>query len=258
MRVNFFEEFPTAENMRKLDLVDWPSTLFVAAHSFAEFENIRKTYGKPYPHIVFGWWPLIRGAYWISGFTDSKRLKGLFAEAGTSHTQPLPLLLDLELPRDLRAWFGNLPHVSGNKKLIWRFIEHASELNIHIYTAEHPVTADFFLFLELAVGITFPFSGNHVRIPMVYTSLGWTAIRKRMWNSIMRFEAALINKDPEMTMPALGTIAQGIWKNEPILPPEQLGKDLSWAKEVGAEEVFIFRLGGLTERYTAVIKPFLA
>ena len=109
MRINFFEENPTEETMAKLDLVDWPSTLLVAAPSLQAFEDIRGKYGERYPHITFGWWPTLPGSYWVSGFADPRDLDRLFTELTSKvHDTELPILLDLELPIKKRVLLQNL------------------------------------------------------------------------------------------------------------------------------------------------------
>ena len=54
-----------------------------------------------------------------------------------------------------------------------------------------------------------------------------------------------------------GTIAVGVGGNEPILPAEQLEKDLRIAKEIGVKEVVLFRLGGLNKKYVKVMERFV-
>jgi hypothetical protein len=39
MRVNFFEEFPNSVSLSKAKLIDFPSTIFIAAKSFKEFKK---------------------------------------------------------------------------------------------------------------------------------------------------------------------------------------------------------------------------
>jgi hypothetical protein len=55
MKINFFEEYPTEENMKKLDMIDWPAMVFIAASSIKDFESLRDYYVRKYPQITFGW-----------------------------------------------------------------------------------------------------------------------------------------------------------------------------------------------------------
>ena len=52
----------------------------------------------------------------------------------------------------------------------------------------------------------------------------------------------------------LGCIATGIYGDEKTISPEKLGKEISRAKAYNANEVIIFRLGGLNEEYISEIK----
>jgi hypothetical protein len=76
---------------------------------------------------------------------------------------------------------------------------------------------------------------------------------KTLWNNIKRFETYLVKKNRGMIGFGLGTIATGVLENEPILSPEKLKEDLEWARQSGVDEVFIFRLGGMSDEYIKVI-----
>ena len=42
MPINFYEEFPTEENLKKLRLIKYPSRLFVVTPSLEEFRGLEK------------------------------------------------------------------------------------------------------------------------------------------------------------------------------------------------------------------------
>ncbi len=52
---------------------------------------------------------------------------------------------------------------------------------------------------------------------------------------------------------AIGTIAKGIHGTEPCLSPLELSVTLQDAKQHGLEEVIIFRLEGMSEKYYNVL-----
>lgn len=79
---------------------------------------------------------------------------------------------------------------------------------------------------------------------------------KKTWNKVKKFEKSFAQLNPKFLSVGIGTIATGVFGNEPILPPEGLYKDLEWAKSTGTDEIFIFRLGGLNKEYISVIKEF--
>lgn len=255
MKINFFEEYPTEENMAKLDMIDWPVTVLVAAPSLKEFESIRTRYEQKYPHITFGWWPTIPGSYWVSGFANPSDLDRLFAEI-TSKKQEnkLAILMDLELPLKKSLYFKNLFNIRKNKEKIKKFFNETPDYNLKIYTAEYPAPNSLFLKLWRFFGISPAFSFRHTKLVMCYTSMGVKSLGKEIWANVQRFEKQFALSNQNHVGFGLGTIAIGVLGNEPILSPEDLSKDLQWAKESGVEEVFIFRLGGLNESYISAIK----
>jgi len=46
MQINFYEEFPTKENLEKLRLIKFPSRVFIAAESVKESQGLKKQAGK--------------------------------------------------------------------------------------------------------------------------------------------------------------------------------------------------------------------
>ncbi len=244
------------ENMAKLDLVAWPATVFVAAPSRREFLGIREKYAQKYPHITFGWWPTIPGSYWVSAFADPSDLERLFSEmiSGENQTE-LPVLVDLEFPIRRSLILKNLHNARANKRKIAEFLANAPRHNVKVYTAEYRATGSVVYALWRLLGLSPSFALPHTKISMCYSSM----VPKRFgqWERVKKFEGrfALLHKGRICF--ELGTIATGVWGNEPILPPQALAQDLQWAKESGVEEVFIFRLGGLDDSYMRVIRGFV-
>jgi len=78
MRIDFFEEFPTEENLKKAKLIDFPSTVYLAAKSLEEFKISRKKLGKINPKLEAGYWPILEKSYWISPFSYTYELKKIF------------------------------------------------------------------------------------------------------------------------------------------------------------------------------------
>lgn len=250
MNINFFEEYPTPENMAKLSLVTWPSTILVAAPSLSQFDNIKETYSAQYPHITFGWWPTIPGSYWVSGISNPNDLDRLFTElTSRTHKPELPILLDLELPLQAWKYSKNLFHIQSNKKKITEFIQNASKYNIKIYSAEYPSLSKVLSVIWKWFGISPSFDLPHTKLKMCYSSMGKQWFGNWAWNKITKFEGKGSQEHPGRVGLGLGTIATGVLGNEPILSAEDLEKDIAWAHESNAANVFIFRLGGLTTEY---------
>lgn len=255
MKINFFEEYPTEENMAKLEMIDWPAVVLVAAPSLKEFESIRVRYEQKYPHITFGWWPTVPGSYWVSSFANPSDLDRLFAEiTSKKQERELPVLMDLELPLKRSLYIKNFFKIRKNKKKIKKFFNEAANYNLKIYTAEYPAPNNLFLKLWRFFGISPAFSFRHTKLVMCYTSMGVKSLGKGIWSKVTRFEKNFAQSNQGRVGFGLGTIAIGVLGNEPILSSGDLSKDLHWAKESEVEEVFIFRLGGLNESYISAIK----
>lgn len=254
MSINFFEEYPTPENMSKLAFVTSPATVLVAAPSFSEFEKIRTTYSLQYPHITFGWWPTIPGSYWVSGISNSDDLDRLFNELINRPNQSeLSVLLDLEVPLKPWKYFKNIVHMRSNKNKITQFIKEAPSHNLKVYTAEYPATNKVLHAFWRWLGLSPRFDLPHTKLRMNYTSMGEQMFGKNILNRIKKYEQGFAQDNPGRVGFGLGTIATGVLGNEAILSPEGLKEDLEWAKKAGVSEVFIFRLGGLNAEYAKVI-----
>ncbi len=55
----------------------------------------------------------------------------------------------------------------------------------------------------------------------------------------------------------LGTIAKGVFGNEPILSPANLEEDLHFLYKHSIDTAVIFRLGGLNEKYLSIIMKYV-
>jgi hypothetical protein len=257
MKINFFEEYPTEENMKKLDMIDWPAMVFIAASSIKDFESLRDYYVRKYPQITFGWWPTIPGSYWVSGLVNPSDLDKLFSEITMKrHESELAILIDFEFPLKKYLWFKNIFNVRKNKKKIKKIFQEAPEYNLKIYTAEYPASNNFFLGLWKFLGLSPAFSLPHTKLVMFYTSMGMKFLGKFIWSKVRRFEKYFSQSNHGRVGFGLGTIAAGILGNEPILSPENFAEDLKWAEESGVEEVFIFRLGGFDRSYVSILKKY--
>jgi hypothetical protein len=255
MRINFFEEYPTPQNMSKLDLINWPSTLLVAAPSLIEFENIRKKYANKYPHITFGWWPTIPDSYWVSGLVNTQDLNFLFKQLTSKiHKKELPILIDFELPIKKHLYLKNLHKIRRNKKIISKFLEGSNKFNLKVYTAEYPSINMSMYLLWRILGVSPSLKFKHTKIPMCYSSMKPRMCGSILWNKTKKFENKLAKKHPNRINFGLGAIANGVYGNEPILSAEELRKDIEWAQKSNISEVFVFRLAGITQSHIEIFK----
>ena len=241
MKIDFYEEFPTDENLKKLKLIDFPTRIFVAAKSLDEFKKLEKRIKKINKKVECAYWPIIRNSYWISPFSNTKDLIDLFKELEACDNH---LLIDLEFPLNKKIIFKNLFSWRKNKKIIRRFLE---KNKARVTTAQFPSPLISW-FIRL-VGLDYDVK--------VEKSLMWysSIISKSINERIKRYLIRLKNKSDYSV--SLGTIAFGVFGDEPILSPEDLERDLMFVKRAGFEKIVIFRLGGLNEKYMDIIKKFI-
>lgn len=254
MRINFFEEYPIEENLLKIKLIDFPSTIFVASKSLDEFVKLKEKILQINDKIEVAYWPIIPRSYWFSPFSYTKDLKN-FIDDVSKNDEPLKVLIDLELPLKNKwyLYFSNIFSFFNNKKIIKDFIKNAYKKNIKIVTAEYAPFNDFFVWLYKIIGISYnPREYNNSVCIMYYTSMNKNKTNNLIRKTILKIKEK--NKNLEL---GLGTIATGVLENEPILSPENLEKDLIFVKENNFEIATIFRLGGLNEQYLKVINTVL-
>lgn len=247
MNISLFEEFPTEENLKKLDLIAFPIKLYVAAHSLNEFNAIcRKIENKRVKEVIY--WPVLskREGYWISPFSSRKALQRILGEL---QGQEIPVMLDLELPTTQNAWlyFAAGLWFFRNKMLIRSFIERYQR---EIYLAEYYPQGAFKERMLRSLGLHYDAKKVKV-IKMFYHSL------HNFSEDFLRRELEKgFKKRGEIFLIGFGTTAQGIHETERILLPEQLRNDLEIVREIGIKEVVIFRLGGLNKKFVEILHRF--
>lgn len=138
-----------------------------------------------------------------------------------------------------------------NKKLINKIFENYDKLNIEILTAEYSFSLKFIKYIYEFLGMSYHIEKYpHKKIIMFYSSL---VKSKRKLRKIKKniLKLSLILKDNLQI--GLGTIAIGIFGNEPILSTKNLDRDLLYCKKNNIDTVVIFRLDGLNKSYLEVI-----
>jgi len=256
MRINFFEEYPISENLEKAKLIDFNSTIFIAAHSLEEFYKYKKNLLDINNKLDIAYWPILPRTYWISPFSYTSDLKNLFKEL-KENKEKLTIIIDLELPllNNRFLFLRNFFPFFKNKKIIKNFLKEASFYNLNIITAEYPSFSYFISKIYRILGIFFDNQkyGNTSCV-MYYTSIISNKCIFRKITNFLSLNKSGKNKNIEL---GLGTIATGVLRNEPILSPKNLVRDLSFAKDNNFKSVTIFRLGGFNEEYYKVIRPFI-
>lgn len=255
LMVSFYEEFPTEKNLEKLDLIDFPSKIYVAANSLQEFYELKEKIiqkNKYIQEVIY--WVLLNKTegYWISPWSDTSALTRIFTELEErQNKEPITLLLDLELPYQKRGIkLLNPIKFMLNKHTITSFIKEAKENNISIITVENSYLKPKILRLG---GLSYnPSKYKTKRTTMFYDKELIPDLIEKYYLK----EKIKENMEETRFMVSLGCIATGINNNEAIISPELLESNLKITKDLGIKEAIIFRLGGLNKGYLKVIKKF--
>ncbi len=251
MLISFYEEFPTEDNLRKLRLCDFPTKLYLAAHSLEEFRRIRRKVLRikgDIEEVIY--WPLLdkREGYWLSPWSDRAALLRILGEI--EQEGRLGVMWDAEVPKR-----NICPSVDffGNSRLIRQFFKNAPKREIRIFVSELYLGTWAEWILQ-AAGLSFdPRRYGNWKILMLYSSMFG-----HKWGCIERFIEEVgemgVRRYGESFILALGVIATGVGGHEPLLSPEELERDLEAALSSGVSEAIIFRLGGLGRDYRRAIE----
>ncbi len=258
MRINFFEEFPETGVLERGQLINFPSTIFIAARSHQKFLYYREQLSHINPMLEAAYWPLLPKSYWVSPFSYNYELETLRIDLKKWNLRPRPhlkALIDLEIPMRWKLIAKNILDFYENKKLIQLIFSEAAENNVMIYTAEYTSFHPLHQKLINGLGVSYPQTiYPHTKIFMYYTSMiGDRRLYEWKRKSVMQYSQTL-GSDVQI---GVGTTAQGILRREPIIPPQQLEDDLLFLKTQGITTTVVFRLGGLNSDYLSVLKKFL-
>jgi len=247
MLISFFEEFPSTSNLKKLDLIKFPTKLYLADYSIEGYKQYKKELKYNNLKEII-WWPVLNRheGYWLSPFSKRKALLRTFHHL---LNEKIPILWDAELPKNRILLFTQILKFSKNKKLIRNFFK---KYKGEIYTAEYAysnsLTNKLFDYIALFFN---PNKYNNKIIKMFYTSMNPLEeifIKSELEKGVKKYNSKFLV--------GLGVIATGIRGDEPLISPEQLERDLKICKDSGIKEVIIFRLAGLNEKYLKVINKF--
>ena len=243
MKIEFYEEYPSEETLKKLKLIKFPTKIFLAANSiekFREYEKLAKSYKN---NLEVAYWPIVKNSYWISSFSNPSDLNKLFKELNSIKND---LLIDLEfpLPHQWKMYLKNLSHVNKNKKIIKSFMEKNKS---RITTAEHVFT--LWSGISKVFGITYD-------VDTEKSIMWYSSMRSKSTNKRAKLNLSKIKNKTNYSI-SLGTIATGVLGNEPILSPENLECDLKFVKKQGFSKIIVFRLGGINQEHVKILEKFI-
>ncbi|MBV9159890.1 MAG: hypothetical protein JO019_04810 [Candidatus Kaiserbacteria bacterium] len=253
MRIDFFEETPTPNNLAKTASLGFPSTIYLASRSLNEFQALSASVRGATP----AYWAIFSRSYWISPFSFTDELERLLIELQSYAGAPLQVLIDLELPiLTPRLFLRNLFRFHKNKQLTARILALHGTRGLTIATAEYPAIGVFSESIKRALGIAY--AGSHARIPRYYTSMirSYTGSLQDFVLRKMRDRIRARNEAGEAISVGLGATAEGHIGHEQILTAAELENDLTDLQKIGVGAVTIFRLGGMTEEHLDVVARF--
>lgn len=268
MRIDFFEDFPTEENLSKAALIDFPSTIYIAANSLDEYKIFENKLHAINPTLETGYWPTLEKSYYVSPFSYTYELENLTKDLqNNKQNATVKVLLDLEFPWNKIRLATNLLSFHKNKRLIRQLFEKSDELNIEVYTAEYPapnkLAQNFFELLGVSYSLVkYP----HKMMVMYYSNMldiwlpRWlpSFMNEFLNNSVKKQIDCNSKRYGENFQVALGIITTEVNSEEQkyIISPEILDRDLNFLVQNGIKTAIIYKLSGLNESYLNVIKKY--
>jgi len=236
MIISFFEEFPTKENLDKIELITFPTRLYIATESIEELSKIKKQIKSKYIKEII-WWPILneKEGYYFSVFSSKKAMKRILNQINNQKT-----MIDLEMPHQRKQMISKFYRIFTNKSILNKILK-----NKNTISCEHFIENN----LMKLIGLNYK---KQNKIKMIYTShikLPRTIIEKIIEKLAKKYSNLKIG---------LGLISHGVENIKlPVLAPQQLEEDLKLCKKHKIKEVIIFRLGGLNKKYVTIIKDIL-
>lgn len=252
MRIDFLEEFPNEETFNKAKLINFRSTIFLAAKSLESFKKLAERLTLANPKLEPAYWPIMEKSYWISPFSYPYEIENLYKELAALKKirEKIKVLLDLELPiHHKRTFFANAFNLQKNKTLIKKIFTDLADSNIELVTAEYSLQNKFTKRILRLMGISYdPRIYPHKEIVMLYSSKR----NKYVFNFLKKNAIRRGYKSA-----AIGLLAKGINKSDKIITPGNLEKDLAFLHKNNIPNAVIFRLNGINEDYLKVIDRHL-
>jgi len=247
VRVGLYEEFPNPWRLDKLKLVDFPVTVAIAASSRSEFLALRTNVLQKYPpvHDVY-YWPVLSPD---EGYYPGTWSAAQAVQRAAADVEGLPVLWDLETPRDLRglspaSWWSNRTFLDG-----W-----FRQRNAPVYLWRTYPTMGFDSGFLRLIGMNFD--------PTDYQSLSlqldlYSTNRGLSGDLVGLIVRCGVERYGSRFMPAFGVLNDGEGPASLYISPESLRRNLRLARAAGVSEVWLFGVNGLNAEYITAIRESL-
>lgn len=247
MLISFYEEFPTESNLKKLNLIDFPTKLYIASESFSKFNKIKKNIKSRYVKEII-YWPVLKKeeGYWFSPFSKNSAIQRTLNEL---NDKSIPVMWDAELPTHPNPllYFTQFFNFFKNRDLIKNFIYNRER----IYISEYFFVNDSVRRLLQFLALIFQNKSNIFPMKMHYSSMH--DFSKNLLEHEIKKGKKLYGKNLIM---AYGVLIPGILKTEKTISLKLLERDLKLAKKHNVNEVVLYRLGGLNRDYINLLRKF--
>ena len=244
VRIGLYEEFPVPWRLDKLQQVDFPVSLAIAATSRDEFLTLRDSILQTYPQVgeIF-FWPLLthEEGYYPGSWSDAD---GVQRVANEAHN--LPVLWDLEMP--LGRTDLSIEDWQRNRAFLDTWLRQRSE-PVHIWRS-HVLMGLNSLFLRMA---SMHFDPSEYPLVSLHLDL-YTAGAGQPRDELARILRCGVEAYGERFIPSFGVLNDGEGPEEIFVPVETLKRNLQLAREAGVAEIWLFGVNGLNESYLAALK----
>ncbi len=247
VRVGLYEEFPAQERLAKLQQVDFPVSLAVAAASREAFLALRDQVLDGYPAVrdVY-FWPVlpVEAGYYAGPLAENRALR----EAANA-AQGLPTLWDVELPRAPAqpAW-GDW---AGNRDFVDQWLSERTAPT-HVWRSAAFMGLDPWLLRQAGLHYD-PLDYGQVWFHLdLYTTGG--GLPADLMATILRCG---VERYGDRFIPAFGVLNDGVGAPEIYVPAATLERDLVLARAAGVSEVWVFGVNGLNAEYLAALHAAL-
>jgi hypothetical protein len=244
VRIGLYEEFPVPWRLNKLEQVDFPVTLAVAAASRAEFLELCDEIAATYPQVreVY-FWPVLshEEGYYTGAWSDPDGVRRLAGEANG-----LPVMWDSEMPLGQAAL--ELGNWWSNRTFLDRWFKDR-QLPTHVWRSHTSMGLDP-VFLRLVALHFDPLRYATVSLHLDLYMRGTGAPE----DTVYRILQCGVERYGERFIPSLGVLNDHEGPEDVFVPVETLRRNLELARKAGVAEVWLFGLNGLDEEVLSALR----